>query len=118
MVLQMTDASSTTGFSPSRCALMAVARPQGPPPTMTRSQSDDLVTPCSHAHVRDRRVDELAHAIQVAARFGGQIFDATRVGRRPLPARHPLVLRLRAIEHRDVRGKLLVELAIDLVAGA
>src|SRR5688500_16726502 len=76
IVLQMTCASRTSGLSPARCALIAAASPHGPPPTIRRSQSDDLVTPRSDAHVRDRRLRQLVNAVEVLPRLLGQILDA------------------------------------------
>src|SRR5687768_12345317 len=114
----MTWASSTSGVSPARCAAIAAARPQGPPPTIRRSQSDDLVTSGPDADVRDRCVHQLAHAIQVLPRFGGQILDAARVRGGALPAGHPLVLRLGALQRREIGREFVVQNAVDLVAGA
>src|SRR5688500_5455080 len=114
----MTRASSTSGLRPARCAPIAAARPQGPPPTIRRSQSDDLVTTRSDADVRDRRLHHLVHAFEILPRLRRQILDATRVRGRALPPRHPLVLRLRALEHAQISRKLGESLAIELVAVA
>src|SRR5688572_8941848 len=97
---------------------MAAANPHGPPPTISRSHSDDLVTTRSDAHVSDGRLRQLLQAIEIATRGGGQVLDPARRSRGALPPRHPLVLRRGALQRREIGGKLVVQLAIDLVRRA
>src|SRR5262245_5335501 len=107
---------------------MAQARPHGPAPTMRRSSdtgfftadlsSDDLISPRSHAHVRDRRLHQLPQPIEIPTSLLRQIFDPPGILRRSLPAVEPLVARHYLLERCRFRREFGVLVAADFVAGA
>jgi len=78
----------------------------------------DLIALRSNADVRDRRLDQLLHAIEIAPRAAGQCVDASGFGGRLTPAVHPLVARDDSLLRGEIRGELLVQLAFVLVADA
>src|SRR4051794_7482109 len=119
MVLTTTLLSITRGRRPARCADTAVARPPGPPPTITRSasfaiafailndccrtdrnralDSDDLVAARADAHVGDLGFDQRLNAIQIPARFGRQIRQSSGGGSAGSPPFEPFVPRYRTL---------------------
>src|SRR3954467_15030428 len=125
MVLTTTPDSITTGFSPTRCADTAAARPHGPAPTITRSASfdisptwrsdyayragrqrtldaDDLVASRADADIRDLGLDQRLDAVEVSPRLRGQIGQAPRVGGGGHPAIEPLVSWHRALQQIEI----------------
>src|SRR5690348_2052286 len=100
-------------FRSDSCPVLPVRRRPPSPRTFY-----DLVSLRADAHIRDWRLDNLLHAIEIPSGGLGELLDAPAVGRRFAPAIHPLVARDDALLRSEIGWKFLVQLAFVLIAHA